>query len=70
MLWGGTAFNFGKIAPQMRSYIASTDRMARVVAQEEIDVILSGTPARCHFLTHAAHQFTERAPSQKCIAPD
>jgi metallo-beta-lactamase class B len=41
LLWGGTAFNFGKNAPRMRSYIASTRRMAGVVAQERIDVILS-----------------------------
>jgi metallo-beta-lactamase class B len=41
MLWGGTAFNFGKVAPQMRSYVASADRMADLAAREKVDVILS-----------------------------
>jgi metallo-beta-lactamase class B len=41
MLWGGTAFNFGKVAPQMRNYVASADRMADLAAREKIDVILS-----------------------------
>jgi len=40
MLCGALSFNFGKNAPHMRGYIASTDRMARVVAQQAIDVIL------------------------------
>jgi metallo-beta-lactamase class B len=41
MLWGGTAFNFGKVAPQMRSYVASADRMAGLAAREKVDVIMS-----------------------------
>ena len=41
MLWGGTAFNFGKIAPQMRSYVASAVRMAELAQREKVDVILS-----------------------------
>jgi metallo-beta-lactamase class B len=41
LLWGGTAFNFGKNALRMRSYIASTRRMAGVAAHEQNDVILS-----------------------------
>ena len=41
LLWGGTAFNFGKIAPQLRQYISSTKRMLNVVEQERIDVSLS-----------------------------
>lgn len=40
MLWGALSFNFGKNAPHMRGYFASTDRMTRVVEQEAIDVIL------------------------------
>ena len=41
MLWGGTAFNFGKIAPQMRSFVASADRMGGLAAREKVDVILA-----------------------------
>jgi metallo-beta-lactamase class B len=41
LLWGGTAFTFGKNALPMRSYIASTMRMAGVVARDKFDVILS-----------------------------
>jgi len=39
LLSSGTAFNFGKNALRMRSYIASTRRMAGAVAQEKIGVI-------------------------------
>jgi metallo-beta-lactamase class B len=44
MLWGGTAFNFGKVAPQMRGYIASADRMAELATREKVNVILSNHP--------------------------
>lgn len=41
ILWGGTAFNFGKVAPQMRSYVSSADRMAELTSREKVDVIMS-----------------------------
>jgi metallo-beta-lactamase class B len=41
MLWGGTAFNFGQIAPQMRGYVASADRMRALAARQKVDVMLA-----------------------------
>jgi metallo-beta-lactamase class B len=45
LLWGGTAFNFGKDVPRLQSYIDATDRMARVAREQDIDVLLSNHPA-------------------------
>jgi metallo-beta-lactamase class B len=41
LLWGGTAFNFGKDIPRLESYIAGTDRLARIARQMPIDVLVS-----------------------------
>lgn len=41
MLWGGTAFNFGKDLPRLESYIEATDRMAVVAQREGVDVMVS-----------------------------
>jgi len=41
LLWGGTAFNFGKDIPRLESYIAATERMAKVAQALGIDVMLS-----------------------------
>ena len=41
LLWGGTAFNFGKDVPRLESYIAATQRMAKLVEAQKIDVMLS-----------------------------
>lgn len=41
LLWGGTAFNFGKDVPRLQSYIDATERMARIAKDEGIDVMLS-----------------------------
>ncbi len=45
LLWGGTAFNFGKDIPRLDGYIAGTERMREVVRREKIDVFLSNHPA-------------------------
>ena len=45
LLWGGTAFNFGKDVPRLESYIAATRRMAELARKETaIDVMLSNHP--------------------------
>ena len=41
LLWGGTAFNFGKNVPRLQSYIDATGRMAQIARAEGIDVMLS-----------------------------
>ena len=41
LLWGGTAFNFGKDVPRLQSYIDAADRMADVAAKQGIDVMIS-----------------------------
>jgi len=41
LLWGGTAFNFGKNLPRLESYIAATQRMAKLAQAQQIDVMLS-----------------------------
>jgi metallo-beta-lactamase class B len=41
LLWGGTAFNFGKDLPRLDSYVASTQRMRTIVQQQNIDVLIS-----------------------------
>jgi metallo-beta-lactamase class B len=44
LLWGGTAFNFGKDIPRLDSYIAATERMRGLAAQLPIDLLLSNHP--------------------------
>ena len=41
MLWGGTAFNFGKNVPRLGSYIDATRRMGMVAEAQKIDVLVS-----------------------------
>ncbi|WP_394780890.1 MBL fold metallo-hydrolase [Undibacterium sp.] len=41
LLWGGTAFNFGKDLPRLDSYIQSTARMMQVAQSQQVDVMLS-----------------------------
>jgi metallo-beta-lactamase class B len=44
MLWGGTAFNFGKKFDRLDAYIASAQRMRAVAQQQGIDVLVSNHP--------------------------
>ncbi|MCR5883284.1 MBL fold metallo-hydrolase [Rhizobacter sp. J219] len=44
LLWGGTAFNFGKDMPRLQAYHASTEKMRRLAADRSIDVMLSNHP--------------------------
>ncbi|WP_273425098.1 MBL fold metallo-hydrolase [Curvibacter lanceolatus] len=44
MIWGGTAFNFGRDMARLDSYIAQTERMRQLSAQWGIDVPLSNHP--------------------------
>lgn len=44
MVWGGTAFNFGRDMPRLDAYIAATQRMARLAQDQQIDVLLSNHP--------------------------
>ena len=41
LLWGGTAFNFGKDVPRLQNYIDATERMAKIAREEGIDVLIS-----------------------------
>jgi metallo-beta-lactamase class B len=41
MLWGGTAFNFGRDIPRLESYIEATRRMSAVAKEQKIEVLLS-----------------------------
>jgi len=45
LLWGGTAFNFGRDLPRLESYIASTRRMAEVAEKGKFDVLISNHPS-------------------------
>jgi metallo-beta-lactamase class B len=45
MLWGGTAFNFGKNIPRMGNYIDSTARMTKIAQEQGVDVFLSNHPS-------------------------
>ena len=44
LLWGGTAFNFGKDFGRLDTYIEATERMAALAQRENIDVLLSNHP--------------------------
>jgi metallo-beta-lactamase class B len=44
LLWGGTAFNFGKDLGRLDSYIEATERMAALAQRDNIDVLLSNHP--------------------------
>ena len=65
LLWGGTAFNFGKIMPRLDTYIAATDRMRDLAPQQGIDVMISN---------HAAYDNTfaklDRLRGQGGLQPD
>jgi metallo-beta-lactamase class B len=39
--WGGTGFNFGADVARLDAYIASTERMRRLAAEQKIDVLIS-----------------------------
>lgn len=41
MIWGGTAFNFGKDIPRLDSYIEAARRMIRLAQEQRVDVLLS-----------------------------
>ena len=44
MVWGGTAFNFGRDMPRLDAYIQATQRLAQVARAQQIDVMLSNHP--------------------------
>ena len=44
MVWGGTAFNFGRDLPRLDAYIQATQRLAQVARAQQIDVMLSNHP--------------------------
>jgi metallo-beta-lactamase class B len=44
MIWGGTAFNFGRDLPRLEAYIAATQRMTKLAEEQQIDVLLSNHP--------------------------
>ena len=44
MVWGGTAFNFGRDLARLDAYIESTQRLAEVARAQQIDVMLSNHP--------------------------
>lgn len=44
MVWGGTAFNFGRDMPRLDAYIEATQRLAQVARAQQIDVMLSNHP--------------------------
>jgi metallo-beta-lactamase class B len=41
MEWGGTGFNFGADKTRLDAYVTSTERMKKVVADQNIDVMIS-----------------------------
>jgi metallo-beta-lactamase class B len=41
MEWGGTGFNFGNDTQRLNAYVASTERMRKIVAERKIDVMIS-----------------------------
>jgi metallo-beta-lactamase class B len=41
LLWGGTAFNFGRQVARMNAYIESVDRVRDIAKQRGVDVFLS-----------------------------
>lgn len=45
MIWGGTAFNFGKNIQRLDAYIAAAQRMAALAREQGIDVIISNHSA-------------------------
>jgi metallo-beta-lactamase class B len=45
MIWGGTAFNFGRDIPRMDAYIGATRRMAAMAKEQGIDVMISNHAA-------------------------
>jgi metallo-beta-lactamase class B len=44
LLWGGTAFNFGKDLDRLDSYVGSTQNMRALAEQQRVDVLLSNHP--------------------------
>lgn len=44
LVWGGTAFNFGKDLPRLDAYVAATERMRTLAERQGMDVMLSNHP--------------------------
>lgn len=44
LLWGGTAFNFGRDIGRLESYAAAADRMRGIVQRQPIDILMSNHP--------------------------
>ncbi|MFM1987705.1 MAG: hypothetical protein RJA99_662 [Pseudomonadota bacterium] len=44
LLWGGTAFNFGRDLGRLEHYAAAADRMRGIVQRQPIDVLMSNHP--------------------------
>lgn len=45
IIWGGTGFNFGRDFRRLDAYIESTERMRKVVREQQVDVLLSNHPS-------------------------
>ena len=54
--WGGTGFNFGNDTQRLNAYVASTERMRKVIAEQNIDVMISN------------HSGVDLAPRRRVIA--
>ncbi len=42
--WGGTGFNFGADKTRFEAYVASTERVKKLAAEKNIDIMLSNHP--------------------------
>ncbi len=63
MLWGGTAFNFGRQpnrVPRLQAYIDATTRAAEVAARQNVTVFLSNHP----LWDNAAEKLAQKAPGR------
>jgi metallo-beta-lactamase class B len=63
LLWGGTAFNFGRDLVRLDSYAASTQRLRDIAQQQGIDVLLSNHPGFDNSLIKL-DQLRTQSPSQ------
>lgn len=61
VVWGGTGFNFGRDMQRMDAYIASTERMAQLVKEQKVEVLLSNHPANDSSVTRLP-QLRGKAP--------
>jgi metallo-beta-lactamase class B len=72
LLWGGTAFNFGRNQERLQAYIDATARVREIAKQQGVDVFISNHSLYDEAVPKLAASGAERtsAPNLQLISPN